>query len=108
MKSAVKALAQPGVRRRLLVAAWILALVWSTIVEVRLGVFREPVHDESGLGHMMVMFTIGVFYFLPAILGRRIPKAWRLWLFNLFLGWTALGWFTALIWACLADAEKRA
>jgi Superinfection immunity protein len=47
-------------------------------------------------------------YFLPAIIGRHKRDAMGIFLLNLFLGWTAVGWVIALIWACAAESYQRA
>jgi T4 superinfection immunity protein len=46
-------------------------------------------------------------YFLPAIIGRDKRDAAGIFLLNLFLGWTVIGWVIALIWACTAEAYAR-
>jgi hypothetical protein len=38
-------------------------------------------------------------YFLPSIAGRKHPHAGGIFVINLFLGWTFLGWVGALAWA---------
>ena len=49
--------------------------------------------------HFLV-FAIGL-YFLPAIIAavRRTHNATGILLLNLFLGWTMVGWFIALVMA---------
>jgi T4 superinfection immunity protein len=42
-------------------------------------------------------------YFLPAIIGRDKRDAAGIFLLNLLLGWTVIGWIIALIWACTAE-----
>jgi len=42
-------------------------------------------------------------YFLPSIIGHHKRSFIGIFLVNLFLGWTVIGWFVALIWACAAD-----
>ena len=52
-------------------------------------------------------FGIGfVLYFLPSIiaLARQKRDLLSIVLLNLFLGWTAIGWIVALIWAVKVDA----
>jgi len=46
-----------------------------------------------------------VLYFLPAIVGfaRSKRDAVSILVLNLFLGWTAIGWVIALIWALKQD-----
>ncbi|MGK5091697.1 superinfection immunity protein [Deltaproteobacteria bacterium TL4] len=53
------------------------------------------------------MFGIGFYeifiglplYFLPTILGRKNKNFKGLFLVNLLLGWTLLGWGVALVWS---------
>jgi len=42
-------------------------------------------------------------YFVPAIIGYNKRGFAGIFLFNLFLGWTFIGWFIALIWAVTAE-----
>ena len=46
-----------------------------------------------------------VFYFLPAIVAfaRRKRDTGAILLLNFFLGWTAIGWVIALVWALRQD-----
>ncbi len=46
-------------------------------------------------------------YFLPAIVGRDKHDRAGIFLLNLFLGWTVIGWVFALIWACTAQPTPR-
>ncbi|AEV97743.1 hypothetical protein A4D02_16135 [Niastella koreensis] len=48
-------------------------------------------------------------YFLPSIIAnaRKNSNATAITLLNLFLGWTVIGWITALIWA-FASSSKHA
>jgi hypothetical protein len=45
-------------------------------------------------------------YFLPSIiaLARNKRDALAIFLLNLFLGWSVIGWFVALIWSAKLDA----
>jgi Na+/H+-dicarboxylate symporter len=51
--------------------------------------------------HILVL--IG-FYFLPTIIAssRHLHERTGIFLLNLFLGWTFIGWIIALIWAIAA------
>jgi Superinfection immunity protein len=52
-------------------------------------------------------FGLGfLFYFLPAIIGiaRSKRDLLSIFLLNLFLGWTLIGWVVALVWAVKVDA----
>ena len=52
---------------------------------------------------LTAIVLIGCFYFLPAILGRNRTNSTSIFLLNLFLGWTFIGWVVALVWALSAD-----
>jgi len=42
-------------------------------------------------------------YFLPAIVGRAKRNSMAIFLLNLLLGWTLVGWVIALVWAACKD-----
>ena len=52
---------------------------------------------------MLTLLFLTVLYFLPAIIGRDKRDSTGIFLLNLFLGWTVIGWVIALIWACAAE-----
>ena len=52
---------------------------------------------------MLFLCFLGLLYFLPTIIGRNKSDAGAIFAVNLLLGWTVIGWFAALIWACAAD-----
>ena len=63
---------------------------------------REKTFGVSMLG---VAGCLGIFlYFLPTIVGGRKTNAVAIFMLNLFLGWTFLGWVLALVWACTEDS----
>jgi hypothetical protein len=43
-------------------------------------------------------------YFIPTFVanGRRHHNTMAIFVLNLFLGWTFIGWLAALVWACTA------
>jgi hypothetical protein len=53
----------------------------------------------------VLLFCLSV-YFLPSIiaLGRGMTNRVSVFLLNLFLGWTLLGWVVALVWASARTA----
>lgn len=59
------------------------------------------------VGHVILsLLFIGLgllLYFLPSIVGRRKNNALAIFVLNLFLGWTFVGWVVALVWACTKD-----
>ena len=54
-------------------------------------------HVAGVLGVILVL----ALYFLPAIVATRrgIPSSAGVFVLNLFLGWTIVGWIVALVWA---------
>ena len=46
-----------------------------------------------------------VFYFLPSLIGalRHKRNALALFVFNLLLGWTFIGWVIAIVWSLMSD-----
>ena len=51
------------------------------------------------IGLLIVLFV----YFIPAIVGRDKRNASAIFILNLCLGWTFIGWVVALVWACTKD-----
>jgi Superinfection immunity protein len=56
---------------------------------------------------MLALAFSVLLYFLPAILGRHKRDAAGIFLVNLLLGWTIIGWIIALIWACSSEDYPR-
>lgn len=44
-----------------------------------------------------------VLYFLPSLLGRHKRRAGAIFVLNLLLGWTVVGWLIAMAWALTAE-----
>lgn len=47
---------------------------------------------------LFLIFSV-LLYFLPTIIARDKSQVLAVFLVNLLLGWTVIGWFVALIWA---------
>lgn len=62
---------------------------------------RSP---DDGLALIVVM------YFLPIAVAvlRKHKATLDVMVINLWLGWTVIGWFIVMIWACKGDAEVEA
>lgn len=61
--------------------------------------------SESGVFGALMLFFIGaVVYFLPTInaKSRKHPNVSSIFLLDLFLGWTLIGWVVALVWSASA------
>lgn len=65
-------------------------------------------HEGNSFFLVIVVAVAGVLYFLPALIAsrRRHHNAMAIFILNLFLGWTFLGWVAALVWA--STAVRRA
>lgn len=56
-------------------------------------------------------FGVGtLMYFLPSIiaLARSKRDLLAIFLLNLFLGWSVIGWIVALVWAAKSDVPRAA
>lgn len=54
---------------------------------------------------IFVVILLIALYFIPAIIGWKTKYAAGIFLLDLLLGWTILGWIGALIWAASAPKE---
>ena len=61
-------------------------------------------NDASALFGILFLAVIGVVYFLPSIIAARRyhPNGAPIYVVNLFLGWTLIGWVIALAWSLTA------
>lgn len=58
---------------------------------------------ETTFTPMIMTGIVGAIYFLPVIIGRNKKNSKAIFVLNLFLGWTFIGWIIALIWATTKD-----
>ena len=64
---------------------------------------RQILLGLAVLGGILSIFL----YFLPSIIGRHKANAMAIFMLNIFLGWTFVGWVAALIWACTQDSAME-
>ena len=59
--------------------------------------------NGTGLG----VIPVFALYFFPAILAvvQRRRQANAIFVLNLFLGWTVIGWIGALVWSAVKDQQ---
>ena len=65
---------------------------------------------DTGLSWIVttVLVLLAVFlYFVPSIIGRNRRAIAPIFIINLFLGWTFLGWLLALCWATTPHVSGR-
>ena len=62
------------------------------------------------LSALIVFAVLLAGYFLPTVVAgfRGHKNTLAIFLLNLFLGWTLIGWLGALIWSVLAQQTKTA
>ena len=62
------------------------------------------------MGAFIIIAIFLLIYFMPAIVAgsRDHPQGLAIFMLNLLLGWTALGWVAAIVWACTAVARPLA
>jgi hypothetical protein len=51
---------------------------------------------------LAILFALAC-YFLPSIIGRNKKNSGGIFLLNLLLGWTVVGWIIAFVWALVSD-----
>lgn len=63
---------------------------------------------ESSHVNFTVLIIVLLIYFIPLVVavGRRHKNAVPIFIVNIFLGWTFIGWFGALVWAFTDNVEK--
>ncbi len=54
----------------------------------------------------IVIILILAIYFLPSIIGSKHRNSTSIFILNLLLGWTLLGWIVAIIWAVSNDKKE--
>jgi len=58
----------------------------------------------EGARHVPFAFCLLV-YFLPSIIGHQTRSFGGVFVLNLLLGWTVIGWIAALMWACVDEVR---
>ncbi|MCB2082025.1 MAG: superinfection immunity protein [Rickettsiales bacterium] len=69
---------------------------------------ENAVNGSSTVGGSAVALII-ILYFLPSLIARIRGHANGISIFitNLFLGWTFIGWMVAFIWCFTSNVEKK-
>ena len=58
---------------------------------------------------ILILAMLGVLYFFPTFIAshRRHRNESAIFLLNLFLGWTFLGWVVSIVWASTDNVVDR-
>lgn len=51
----------------------------------------------------IIIIVLIIAYFIPSFIGGGKRNAGAIFLLNLLLGWTFIGWVVALVWGCCKD-----
>lgn len=64
----------------------------------------------SGVPSIVWAFILVLFYFAPALHARskKHHNAKAIFVLNLLLGWTVIGWAVAMVWACTVPTPPHA
>ncbi len=59
--------------------------------------------QEFSLPELLLVILIFAFYFLPSLVAflRQHKNRLAIFLLNLLLGWTVLGWVVSLVWSVM-------
>ena len=63
---------------------------------------------SPGKSILTIVGILAIPYFFPTIVGCRKRNSGAIFVLNLFLGWTFVGWVVALVWAVTRDDAKVA
>jgi hypothetical protein len=58
------------------------------------------------LDHPLLTLVSVAIYFFPSIVGRDKRNSSAIFVLNLLLGWTLIGWVVALVWAMTKDNTR--
>lgn len=57
----------------------------------------------QAMGTLSLICIVAAIYFIPSFVAHKKKNSTAIFLLNLFLGWTFLGWVVALVWANMKD-----
>jgi len=55
----------------------------------------------AGIAALLILAIFALLYFIPGVVAqsRQHHQRSAIWVLNIFLGWTVIGWIAALVWA---------
>ncbi len=68
---------------------------------MQLSMFAQADNGAGAMGGLIVLLIVTFLYFLPCFVAlmRSHKNAAAIFVLNLLLGWTFIGWVIALVWA---------
>jgi hypothetical protein len=57
---------------------------------------------------LVFLVLAAALYFLPTLIGQKKANIGAIFVLNLLLGWTIVGWIVALVWALTVDGPQVA
>lgn len=96
-----------GKRKRwLLFAAAAIAICFALFLGLNAG--NPKYSDSAGVLGMILALVAGfLFYFAPSIMSRHKRNYQAIFILNLFLGWTFVGWVVAAVWATMKEPNEK-
>ena len=79
------------------------------IVAYSVSIHFTPARETSAVNGLAFLISLPTIYFIPALVawGRRHHATVSIFLLNLFLGWTFLGWVAALVWSAMPVPRRE-
>jgi len=58
---------------------------------------------------VIMLMLVVIIYMLPTLIafGREHPRRVEIFVLNILIGWTLIGWFLVFLWAALARVEDQ-
>lgn len=58
---------------------------------------------------LTVLFILAASYLIPTMIAllRKSSGVWLIFLANVVLGWTIIGWFACIIWAAIGQTKAQ-
>jgi hypothetical protein len=65
-------------------------------------------NPDNTMGLVLLLLLLSIVYFLPTMVAvARSRAVGPVFLLNLFLGWTLLGWVAALVWSATENTQRE-
>tara|TARA_A100001037_G_scaffold99697_1_gene90889 strand:- start:138 stop:449 length:312 start_codon:yes stop_codon:yes gene_type:complete len=77
--------------------------------QVRILAGQPLITKEFGVRLILAIICLISIFFIPTSIAlfRDSSKKWGIFLVNILVGWTGIGWIVALIWAFVSESNKE-